>query len=508
MADHGAKISWLVFPTCNRPSYLLKNVSSYVSNLKRYDRDCQILIAEDSKTAAESLSSKRIAKVLRDRYGMRVRYSGIAERARYISQLADTCGLPLDVLQFALLPSRYSLTSTGANRNSILLQTAGTGYLTADDDTTCVLGRADHGDSFTSSHSSSHVVALDDLPYTRFFRSRRAAMRSARRVDLDLAAEHESVLFKPVAGRLTNRPMARGPLSGESRYPDALMGDVLVTSTGIAGDSGKYAPPLPISDDFTRECLIKSRRSYKTAMSSREVVSQVPCITLSRSGHFMSYMAGMDNRIILPPFLPLCRNQDVLFAQLLSKCFPNAYFGHLPFTVQHCPASTRRFKTESALDIRFSSIVMELILNQDATAFTIDPAQNLRVVGAHLMAVASTSSHQLSGTIQKALTLKLARLHARYKELLQQFNCEPAYWAAHVRTELTRTERLVASPALLARISDLTVGLCSSEEKLEITRMLIERFGRLLCWWPSIVEAAKVLATREIYLMASDPVGA
>ena len=64
---------------------------------------------------------------------------------------------------------------------------------------------------------------------------------------------------------------------------------------------------------------------------------------LSDASFSMLTFWGLDNRDLLPPNVPLNRGQDLVFGQLLWKCFGNAVFGHVPLAVVHDPVPPRRF---------------------------------------------------------------------------------------------------------------------------------------------------------------------
>ena len=69
---------------------------------------------------------------------------------------------------------------------------------------------------------------------------------------------------------------------------------------------------------------LHSEERYRSALRSRQVLRAVTRTTLTQSTLFMKMRpCGLDNRLALPPFLPVLRNEDGLFAQSLT-CLPAA----------------------------------------------------------------------------------------------------------------------------------------------------------------------------------------
>src|SRR5262249_1198811 len=143
-------------------------------------------------------------------------------------------------------------------------------------------------------------------------------------------------------------------------------GRVVATSMGVVGDSGMHSPVgfLRIIGD-SREDLVKSESAYRSACTSREMLRTADCVTITDHGWFLATGLGLDNRFLLPPFLPVCRNQDGLFGLLIQTCFEYACFGHLPGTIIHSPMEDRLFKPDamwkSAGKVRFCDVVVSAI---------------------------------------------------------------------------------------------------------------------------------------------------
>src|SRR5205085_4084755 len=55
----------------------------------------------------------------------------------------------------------------------------------------------------------------------------------------------------------------------------------------------------------------------------------------------MGTFFGLDNRQLVPPFLPSGRGQDHILGVTLRSCFNRSYFAYLPYALLHLPVETR-----------------------------------------------------------------------------------------------------------------------------------------------------------------------
>ncbi len=58
----------------------------------------------------------------------------------------------------------------------------------------------------------------------------------------------------------------------------------------------------------------------------------------------MSQITGVDNRQMLPPYLPIMRGQDRLFGYMLDFIFPTSVTLDYPWAVPHLPLPDRRWR--------------------------------------------------------------------------------------------------------------------------------------------------------------------
>jgi hypothetical protein len=113
-------------------------------------------------------------------------------------------------------------------------------------------------------------------------------------------------------------------------------GRVVVTAAGVMGDSGMGSPSYFLSlRGASRARLLQSEGVYRYALARQQVLRAVPRATVCDAPYCMALNLGLDNRDLLPPFTPVQRNQDGVFAAILRTCCSGDYFGFLPWMILH-----------------------------------------------------------------------------------------------------------------------------------------------------------------------------
>jgi hypothetical protein len=97
----------------------------------------------------------------------------------------------------------------------------------------------------------------------------------------------------------------------------------------------------------SRQRLLRSEAEYYSAISCRQVLRKASLPVITDGMFCMATSIGLDNQDLLPPFIPVMRNQDGVFGATLRKCFENSYLTHLPWAFLHSPLEEKRsFSTE------------------------------------------------------------------------------------------------------------------------------------------------------------------
>jgi len=484
-------VRWLAFPTCRRPNQLSTAIRSYAENVARYGHTIRVFVADDSNDRATEQQNERVLLAAAREFGIEVYYAGHDDKVRYIVELAQQGDLPSDVLNFALLGAD-KMPAIGANRNGILLRTKGTLVLSADDDTVCRTGR-----SPGSAAVSSLKLGVDGDPTEFwFFQSRDSVLDSVAWTDLDVVAEHERFLGRTVSDVAKavdgSIPDISSVCSHLLSYLYTAAARIRITYTGVAGDSAMYSGQgLQVSvNPGTRGRLVSSAEAFRIATNSREVLRLAMSPVVSHVSPCITTCVGLDNRDLLPPFFPVCRNEDGIFGTFLESCIGGSFAGHLPWAVLHSPPGARSYQLDAAAaSIRMSDVILATASVWAGKASG-SPSARLTALGHALTDVAELPESEFCELLRTRLWNAAARNIARQETALRTYAGQPAYWAEHVRRQIRMTSEAVARPDYYVP-SDLPGG----EESVR-AQSLVGQFGQLLRWWPRIVETACVLSAQ------------
>jgi hypothetical protein len=328
--DAVPEIASLGVLTRNRPESLKRCVVSYLENNQQFRRSNDFVVMDDTPEQTTRNETRAMLRALANKYNIKLSYAGLEEKQIFAKALSQNCDVPSEVVDFALFDTPQSGISIGANRNALLLHTAGDLMISVDDDTVCQLAPSPNYQDGLALESSSEATEY------WFFPAREAALKAVKFDQQDFLLLHEKLLGKSLGDCLSRFH----PASLERVSPQFIhslqAGDcrVAVTINGIIGDSGFDSPAahLLLKRDSHRR-LVDSEETYRSACVSREMLKLVRQNTITENlWDFQTTAIGYDNRELLPPFLPTYagKGEDGLFGMLLRRCFGGDYVAHLP----------------------------------------------------------------------------------------------------------------------------------------------------------------------------------
>jgi hypothetical protein len=270
-----------------------------------------------------------------------------------------------------------------------------------------------------------------------------------------------------------------------------------VVQDGLRGDAATDSPAGWLTAaGATRDRLMASEADYLTAMRSRNVLTVRPDLCISDAVSLMSYCAAFDNRTLLPPFPPLGRDQDGIFALWLNATDPFSLSACLPLAVLHEPPEARSFPEDAILR------GAQGILLNDALRLGVDLGTSATTVGSVSERLRRLGSwHETLGSmpladfheflLERRLDL-LARAIQMFEHCLATFGSRPAWWARDIHKVIKACEQAMAGPAAL-RLTE-SGATHSIEDDLSVLRRYVQKYvgwcGKLLKEWPGICEAA------------------
>ena len=486
-------VSVLAVITRDRLPVLKRCLPTYIENAKEHGRDVEFVVVDNSDLANNRANMYELLRGLYSRFAVRITYSGRVEKSHFIELLCRKGGFPRELLDFTLKGLDTTLVSPGANRNTLLLHTLGSMFVSVDDDTSCSLGRIPE-----LRHSTMSFNSEEDPTEFWFFRDRDSAAAAVNKVSVDFLGIHEGLLGKPILGCVQNFPDL-----DLSQVNDNLVewltsggGTILTTQTGLYGDSGMSSPSWLLTiDGPSRERLTHSGLDYEMARRTRQVIRGVRCPTLADSDFFMTYSAGFDNRQILPPFIPVLRNQDGAFGFVMRKCFDHTCVGQLPYLIWHDPPEPRAYSEEAIWRdgsyLHFTHLLLACLISLPPWNFS-DSRRRMRAIGSHLTELGSLPPTRFENHLRMILLEQIVRRIQHLERQLEEFHRSPAYWADDVRRAIKHTSARLTSSDFIVPMDLLAGG--GPVQAMATAQQLVLRFGQLFSIWPDLVEA-----TRDLY---------
>ncbi|HEV2888650.1 MAG TPA: hypothetical protein VGX49_17200 [Jatrophihabitans sp.] len=477
-------ISTLGFPTRDRVTVLHRALTSYAANCLDAGRRVEVVVVDDSADPGTRRAYRRMLGQLQSSLGLDLHYGGLEEKSAFVAALAGTGDLPEEVVRFGVLGEGAAGATIGANRNALLLHSAGERIFSADDDTVCRLAVPPEQLAGVELDSGGNPLQL------WFFGGRDEAFGSVRYAEQDLLGLHERYLGQPPAPLL-----AAGPASFERADPALLRrlrhrpGTIRVTTNGTVGDCGWDNPDFHLfQDGASLARLVGTEAGYQLARTTRSMVQAATRTTISgRPDPKFAICLGLDNTELLPPFPPAGRAEEVGFGAVLASCFPDAYAAHLPWLVQHDPIDERHFSAANPFTIGLGSWLPSCLSRFDPWPADA-PAERLRRLGEYLTDLAGLPGTEFDEFVRLGMFESMSGLILGLEERLAGCDPVPDYWARDVQRYLAQARR-----SALAPVDELYSALGGRAA----LQRLLRRYGQLLIWWPAIVGAARQLRAAD-----------
>lgn len=490
-----ATLSWV---TKDRPQLLEESMNSYVKICLKYERDNTYLVVDGSESPLRRRDHRERLRDFGRRLGIEIDYIGFEEKADFIDLLGKK-GIPPEVARFALTDTENLGHSTGANRNAVLLHTVGDLIFCADDDTECKLAPAP---------DQEDVLLFSQYPVSNeiwFFKNRSDALNSVKFADQDILGLHEMLLgqtiFQGMHKYLLKKNFdLRGFGSDVLQSYGVNKGKILATFNGSIGDCGwGYPGHCLFLQGNSRERLMKSLKDYQIGLQTREIIQATNATTITNSsGPFMSMFMGLDNREILPPFMPIMRAQDYLFCTTIHKCFEERFFAYFPWVGIHNPPSRMAFEIEDnwrmASVIRLNDILSGLIEIFKINSAHLPAEDNLKGLGRLFLDLGKLPVQDFIDFAKVHFWKGVSRQIRSIEQLLSTASHSPEFWSADVMKyiDILCTEVLqVPLPEDLKERGD-------REQVQKMVQRLIFKFGELLMTWPDIIRTTKDLRKEGI----------
>lgn len=489
VSDAGT-ISAVAIPTRNRAAALRRCLESLLDNLAQHNREPRIIVV-DSSTCQSAIdeNSQSICDVMHLRHAKPAILHVTPGDVEYLIQdISRRAGIDQSIVAFSLKGMPDVNACTGASRNVHLLHTQGKFTITIDDDIIC----RTFGDPLPS---PAKLIYGNTYARTSFYSDQASVEQALHSRDIDLLGAHEAVLGQSLDD-CTNRVQAELQLATEGALLELRALDLGAARirTTVMGVAGTITTDSPIKSYFRAladgSCIPDNESHHKTLLTAGQTITRASAYLIGRRMLTSSYCLGLDNSVLLPPWLPVLRSQDLVFGALLNVSRMHDLACLLPWSVLHDRPEGRSFSREGARrrfgQVNGGELIHELIdsLGKQAT-----PSENTSLfdVGEYLMEFASGNPNSFR---TKAKDLGLRVIHHRL-QFLESVLFETASCASYIREDVGAAIQSIrrdmashdysATPDLQERRQDASMAL----------QAIITQYGQLMKCWNDIAEAAR-----------------
>ena len=462
--------------TCERPHLLQRLLSSIGSNAA-VDASAHVFeVLDDSRTAIARQRNREACEQAGSR--LRIRYRNLAEGSGLLSALESRFAGARSEIAWLLGAGRDGATY-GRPVNWSLLLHAGQRFLSVDDDVIIDPRR---------SPVPCEGFAVSSAPDRLwFYADREEILRDAPSLALDPFVEHLAVLGRSLREVLEHHAPSGvpGQLCRELASEDLPRLDrrshVMFTQNGVLGDSGMALHPhaLYTVDDDAFARFTSSATAYRQYTRSRCNWRGQPGTRLATARALtFSTVAGIDNRLLLPPTAREFRNEDLLLGDVASFMYPHALMLDLPWSLLHFRDPEKEWMALGAPDVHKQDVLhvlLEIVADASRQCRAEGPEARLDFLGHVMLDWASASDARLREYLEEHLIEHRTRIGFALREQLERHPDAPVYWRKDV-------EDYLRGPNMRFRKNDLAEAAAD----IEVVRATLSNYGRALAVWPAL----------------------
>jgi hypothetical protein len=264
-----------------------------------------------------------------------------------------------------------------------------------------------------------------------------------------------------------------------------------MTFCGIAGDAGvSYPDRFLFSTGQWAAVLKRSPEALERALKYREICKIANRYLLMHEVSCMAACMGLSNRWLVPPFLPVGRNEDGLFGAMLSAIDPTAVSCHVPYAVLHNSSRPPRYEGSrfpSATETRTADLMIALVHLWLRSANAVHPRRRLVRLGQWLRDLANLEIGAFVDVITVAVLTTRERELGRIAAMVEPGGEWPTYWQQALRAyrrELVKNLRRPDFP------QPIEFRATTHVKGWRDFRTFVRSSGDLLVAWPRVWQTA------------------
>lgn len=482
--------------TRNRPEHLSACLESYARCANDNENDTTFVVADQSD-AEHAAANAAVIEHVASKFGVEIWHVDNESVQALNEKLAKLSGVPKSLVDFALGRNAEVSFSGGANRNILLLASVGELILQSDDDSICKMMAA------PGTKSGLDLTSAID-PAEFWFPTESEMNGLADNFETrNLFAIHEEFLGKSI-GECVEQCDGLVDIDGTSPSffwrLNKKRARVLVTNSGLVGESGRGEnQPIVVLDGDKRNRLIVSEEHYRFVQKNQRVLRGVTRPTITEGSVCFGFNLGLDNREIIPPFLPFFRGEDSLFTALFRSATTNGFFAILPWMVFHSGAGAKarsdQMQIKKIARISFCDVIGLILQSYQARTFETETSKRLQSMGNMLIEIGNLEPSEFERVVRTLWWQNAAMQIHKLETAVKMHGGTPDYWSKDILNYVEEYRNSLAGEGAIVAAN--VVEAFGEAAALQKQQDVIRQFGELLVAWESLREAAAKLRDAE-----------
>ena len=478
----------LIILTCDRPK-ALERLIRQMQTIELPSVVTQVIVIDDSRTELAVANNHSCLCEAQRHFQVPLLHFGPSCRDRFLLYLKDAVPECHQALDFLLSRARWGQAPTyGLARNLALLLSANHRVLIVDDDIEpiCVAPPLNSREL--------NFVSPTDME-AAFFTSREAMLASAVRIGGNPFNNMLEKLGNTLGATLEKSGVGHKILLGvESNLIERLHSGSKI----ISSQCGTWGDPGTSGNNWV---FFQSTESIERllAMGEPEDSLSTRCCWVGHGGPgisrfgLKSCITGIDNRQLLPPYIPAGRGEDALFGIMLERMHPESAVFEEGWAISHQPVEDRT-QSHGLAPVRATPGINVLAnwLGRGAKgSIKADALENLFDIANDISKLADLNKDDSEKIVRAELIRSSASLLDRCMQHITSIpKTEGLPGGESWTTFLEKNRGLLLQDIQLPRAEPLNEILQSRGTTLETLQNLGKDFSNALRMWPRIIEAA------------------
>ncbi|MGV6826864.1 MAG: hypothetical protein ACWA5Q_07800 [bacterium] len=487
--DASTPIRKVFVRTCDRPEAVERLFDSIINSKLLGDSGATVTLIDDSRSTESQQQNRRLVDQHNAQSGPVFRYFGHEARETLITDLSARLPELENSVRFLLQGDQTVTAETpGIPLNLALLLSAGEKMALLDDDAVCesFASLNENQDFKISSRGRDGQLVQQDSEWQN------PADMSVRQLFQDygrkLGAPIASVLEEYHTSSDTLNEITLADL--EHVQPSSR---VLITGCGTVGDPGTGSNAWVFSEGAeTLSKLGDTESEYNNNISNRNAWVGVSGLTLQPDYSLMTTtLTGIDNRELVPPTIPVFRNEDMMMGTLTQALFPTSLKLEYPVALSHLPIPRRHWEkksTDTGFALTLGAFLPDYLQRRINTCGSRLAHDRLAYFGSLLTDLGHADPAYVRRELRDYLTRNHNDAAKAHMELLQTSSQLPP-WVKKDLQGAAQRELQALSSSQIPAISELS-SLGQLETQIDYFQQFARKMGEALIAWPAIRDAA------------------